>query len=76
MSDQKPEPDLIVTDASWAHNRWPTIGLYTGAGLGVVMGVVFVPGWMWALGYVIAGAIAGCLLGLGLAKLVYWGRSI
>ncbi len=75
MSERKPEHG-IISDASWAHNRWPTIGLYTGAGLGVVMGVVFVPGWMWALGYVIAGAIVGCLLALGLVKLIYWRQSV
>ena len=75
MSERKPEHG-IISDASWAHNRWPTIGLYTGAGLGVVMGVVFVPGWMWALGYVIAGAIVGCLLALGLVKLIYWRQRV
>ncbi len=75
MSERKPEHG-IISDASWAHNRWPTIGLYTGAGLGAVMSVVFVPGWMWALGYVIAGAIAGCVLGLGLVKLIYWRQRV
>jgi len=62
---------LESVDAAWAHNRWPTIGLYTGAGVGLLVGVAFVSGWLWTIGFVVALAVTGCLLGLGLAGLVY-----
>ncbi len=58
-------------DAAWAHNRWPTIGLHTGAGCGLLMGVAFVSGWMWTLLYMLVLAVVGCLVGFGLAGIVY-----
>ena len=63
------EPD--IGDAAWAHNRWPTIGLYTGAGIGVLLGVVFYSGWVWTVLFIIGLATAGCLLGFAAAILVY-----
>ena len=62
-------------DAAWAHNRWPTIGLYTGAGLGLLMGIAFVSGWLLTIGFIVALAVTGCLVGLGLASLVYRGSA-
>ncbi len=58
-------------DAAWAHNRWPTIGLYTGAGLGLLMGIAFVSGWLLTIGFIVALAATGCLVGFGLAGIVY-----
>ncbi len=62
---------LESVDAAWAHNRWPTIGLYTGAGVGLLMGIAFVSGWLFTLGFIVALAVTGCLVGLGLAGIVY-----
>ena len=62
---------LESVDAAWAHNRWPTIGLYTGGGVGLLMGIAFVSGWLWTIGFVVALAVLGCLVGLGLAGIVY-----
>ena len=62
---------LESVDAAWAHNRWPTIGLYTGAGVGLLMGIAFVSGWLWTIAFVAALAVLGCLVGLGLAGIVY-----
>ena len=74
MSERKPETDAGFSDATWAYNRWPTIGLYTGAGVGVALGVVFYWWWLWTA--LLAGglAVAGCLGGFGLARLVH-GRA-
>ncbi len=58
-------------DAAWAQNRWPTIGLHTGAGCGLLMGIAFVSGWMWTLVYMLVLAVVGCLVGLGLAGIVF-----
>ncbi len=58
-------------DAAWAHNRWPTIGLYTGAGVGLLMGVAFVSGWWMTIAFIVALAVTGCLVGLGLAGIVF-----
>jgi len=62
---------LETVDAAWAHNRWPTIGLYTGAGVGLFMGIAFVPGWWVTIAFIVALGVAGCLVGLGLAGVVY-----
>ena len=62
-------PEAI--DAAWAHNRWPTIGLYTGAGLGLLMGIAFVSGWLLTIGFVVGLGVIGCLVGLGLAGVMY-----
>ncbi len=58
-------------DAAWAHNRWPTIGLYTGAGVGLLMGIAFVSGFWMTIGFIVALAVTGCLVGLGLAGMMY-----
>ncbi len=58
-------------DAAWAQNRWPTIGLFTGLGLGIVVAVSFPVGWIWMILLPIAGSATGCVLGLVLAKLLY-----
>ena len=62
---------LESVDAAWAHNRWPTIGLYTGAGVGLLMGVAFVSGWWMTIAFIVALAVTGCLVGLGLAGIVF-----
>ena len=71
MGDRDSDFVPDISDATWAHNRWPTIGLYTGASIGAVLGVVFYVGWVWTILYVVGLAMAGCLLGLVMAKLVY-----
>jgi len=58
-------------DAAWAHNRWPTIGLHTGAGCGLLMGIAFVSGWVWTLVYTLVLGVIGCGLGFGLAVIVF-----
>ena len=60
-----------AVDAAWAHNRWPTIGLYTGAGVGLLMGIAFVSGWWLTIVFIVALAVTGCLVGLGLAGMMY-----
>ena len=60
-----------AVDAAWAHNRWPTIGLYAGAGVGLLMGIAFVSGWLVTIAYIVALAVTGCLVGLGLAGIVF-----
>ena len=57
-------------DAAWAHNRWPTIGLYTGGGVGLLMGIAFVSGWWLTIVFIVALAVTGCLVGLGLAGMM------
>ncbi len=68
------EPAADISDATWAHNRWPTIGLYTGAGIGFAVGVVFVAGWLLTIAYTVGLGVLGLLVGLGLAVLIY-GRA-
>lgn len=72
MADEMPDdvPEA-VSDAVWAHNRWPTIGLYTGAGVGVLVSVVWWLGLLWALAAVGGLAVVGLLVGYGLARLIY-----
>ena len=60
MSERGPES----SDATWAHNRWPTIGLYTGAGLAVVFGILLGVGWMWTIVGVVGLALLGCFGGV------------
>ena len=60
-----------ISDAAWAHNRWPTIGLYAGAGIGLLVGIVFVLGWRWTVAYIAVLAVTGCLVGFGLAQVIY-----
>jgi len=62
---------LEAVDAAWAHNRWPTIGLYAGAGVGLLMGIAFVSGWWLTIAFIVALAVTGCLVGLGLAGMMY-----
>lgn len=69
LPDPEPIPD--ISDAAWAHNRWPTVGLYCGAGIGLLLAVVFYQAWYWAVLYVVAGAVAGCLFGFAAAFLTY-----
>ena len=71
MNEHDPGPDL--GDATWAHNRWPTIGLYTGAGVGAVLGIMFLVGWLWTILYIVTLAITGCIVGLVAAKVTFWG---
>lgn len=76
MKPRPPRRGPDVGDAAWAHNRWPTVGLYTGGGVGLLLGVVFYSGVWWTILYVIALAAAGCLLGFAAAILMYGlGRS-
>lgn len=60
-------------DGAWAHNRWPTIGLYTGAGIGLLMGIAFVSGLLLTIAFIVALAVIGCVAGLALAAVVYRG---
>ena len=75
MSDRKEQSASDIGDAAWAYNRWPTIGLYTGGGLGAMLGMVFPPfGWLRLLIFIVAGAIGGCVLGFITARVIF-GRS-
>lgn len=71
MTNDDPNRRSGIGDAAWAQNRWPTIGLFTGLGLGIVLGVSFPVGWLWMILLPIAGSVFGCVLGLVLAKLFY-----
>ena len=76
MNDRKPQPTSDPGDAAWAYNRWPTVGLFTGAGLGAMLGVVFPPfGWFKLVAFIVTGAITGCLLGFVTARIVF-GRNV
>jgi hypothetical protein len=59
--------------AARAHGQWPTIGLFTGAGVGFALGVLFeyhVGWWMVSL-FLVLGGFAGCLGGFLAALIVY-----
>ena len=75
MPDPNFERTTDYADAAMAHNRWPTIGLFVGFGLGVVSSLIFVPGLMWSIIQVIGMAIVGCFLGWALATIVYRGAD-
>lgn len=60
-----------IGDAAWAYNRWPTIGLWSGGGIGLLLSVLFGAGWLLVIGSIAGGAIGGCLLGALLAIVVY-----
>ncbi len=74
MNDRPSNSRKGIGDAAWAYNRWPTIGLFTGIGIGVVLGVSFPLGWILGILVALAGGGVGCVLGLILAKLIY-GRA-
>ena len=71
MTNEDPSTRSGPGDAAWAQNRWPTIGLFTGLGLGIVVAVSFPVGWLLMILLPIAGSATGCVLGLVLAKLFY-----
>lgn len=76
MNTQKSQSTPDPGDAAWAYNRWPTIGLYTGGGLGAILGVVFPPfGWLKLIAIIVVGAIGGCVLGFISAR-VFFGRDV
>ena len=62
-----------IGDAAWAQNRWPTIGLFTGLGIGVVLSFSFPVGWIWGILLTLAGGVVGCALGFVSAR-VFYGR--
>lgn len=74
MNDRPSNLREGIGDAAWAYNRWPTIGLFTGLGIGAVLGVGFPLGWIWGILVVLGSGGVGCVLGLILAKLIY-GRA-
>ena len=74
MTHDDPNTRSGIGDAAWAYNRWPTIGLFTGLGIGVVLSVSFPVGWIRGVLIALAGGVVGCVLGLILAKLIY-GRA-
>jgi hypothetical protein len=71
MSEGERGPGPDIGDAAWAQNRWPAIGLGAGAGIALVLGVVFWAGWIKTLICIVAFALAGCLIGVVAAKIVY-----
>lgn len=76
MNPQKSQSTPDPGDAAWAYNRWPTVGLFTGAGLAATLGVVFPPfGWLKLIVLVVAGAIGGCILGFITARVIF-GRNV
>ena len=75
MNDRKQEAGPTIGDAAWAHNRWPAIGLYAGAGIGLFLGVIFWLGWLWTIALIVGLALAGCFTGLAAAKLIYRGAD-
>ena len=76
MSDRKEQSTSDIGDAAWAYNRWPTVGLFTGAGLAAMLGVVFPPfGWFKLIAFIVTGAIGGCLLGFITARVIF-GRNV
>ena len=74
MTNDDPNTRSGIGDAAWAYNRWPTIGLFTGLGIGVVLSVSFPVGWIRGILIALGSGIVGCVLGLVLAKLIY-GRA-
>ncbi len=74
MTNDDPNTRSGIGDAAWAYNRWPTIGLFTGIGIGVVLSVSFPVGWIRGVLIALGSGVVGCVLGLILAKLTY-GRA-
>ena len=74
MTNDDPNTRSGIGDAAWAYNRWPTIGLFTGIGIGVVLSVSFPVGWIRGILIALGSGVVGCVLGLILAKLIY-GRA-
>lgn len=60
-----------IGESAWAHYRWPRIGGYAGAGVGLVLGIVRVAGWSQTIGMLVLLGVSGGLIGFILAKLVY-----
>ncbi len=71
MTNDDPNTRSGIGDAAWAYNRWPTIGLFTGLGIGVVRSVSFPVGWIRGILIALGSGIVGCVLGLILARLTY-----
>ncbi len=63
MNDRPTNSREGIGDAAWAYNRWPTIGLFTGIGIGAVLGVSFPVGWIIGVLVALAGGGIGCVLG-------------
>ena len=75
MTNRRPSNNSDIGAAAWAYNRWPTIGLFVGAGVGLAVAVLVLASWLWLVGAILAGAVAGCLFGVGLARVVYSGSG-
>lgn len=73
MTQRDSLPD--IGDATWAHNRWPTVGLFTGAGIGAALGVVFFVGPLRTILFAAVLGAGGLLAGWLLAAAVYGGRG-
>ncbi len=74
MNDRPSNSRKGIGDAAWTYNRWPTIGLFTGIGIGAVLGVSFPLGWILGVLVALTAGGVGCVLGLILATLIY-GRA-
>ena len=61
--------------AAVAHSRWPTIGLFTGAGIGFALGILFVAQWFLTILYIIVCGCLGCLCGFLAATIIYHKQS-
>ena len=76
MDTQKSQSTPDPGDAAWAYNRWPTVGLFTGAGLSTMLGLVFPPfGWFKLVAFIVVGALGGCVLGFITARVIF-GRAV
>jgi len=74
MTNDDPSTRSGIGDAAWAYNRWPTIGLFTGIGICVVLSVSFGGGWIRGILIALAGGVVGCVLGFAAAR-VFYGRA-
>lgn len=74
MNDRPSNSRKGIGDAAWAYNRWPTIGLFTGIGIGVVLSVSFPVGWIRGILIALAGGVVGCVLGF-VSAYVFYGRA-
>ena len=76
MSDRKEQSTSDIGDAAWAYHRWPTVGIFTGSGLGAVLALIFPPfGWLKLIAFTVGGAIGGCILGFISARVIF-GRAV